>query len=72
MTALQHILVLGAKIGHSLNESSSSKPVTSRPVIEDYQLPLKYRRKLLDESEINAINVIINFNDRLPRENSVL
>ncbi|XP_046662255.1 28S ribosomal protein S36, mitochondrial isoform X1 [Homalodisca vitripennis] len=30
--------------------------VTVRPTIEDYQLPQRYRRLPLDESEINAIN----------------
>ncbi|XP_069683272.1 alpha-ketoglutarate dehydrogenase component 4 [Periplaneta americana] len=29
---------------------------TSRPVIEDYQLPLRYRRQPLDEKEIAYIN----------------
>ncbi|KAJ4432778.1 hypothetical protein ANN_21417 [Periplaneta americana] len=33
---------------------------TSRPVIEDYQLPLRYRRQPLDEKEIAYINTIRN------------
>lgn len=28
-----------------------------RPVIEDYQLPPRYRRQAIDDKEIDAINV---------------
>lgn len=33
--------------------------MTYRTVLEDYQLPLKYRRQPLDEIEIYTINVNI-------------
>lgn len=37
---------------------AGKKPqITLRPVIEDYQLPLRYRRQPLDENEIAYINV---------------
>ncbi|KAI5744263.1 hypothetical protein M8J76_000652 [Diaphorina citri] len=43
--------------GHSVESQSSSKASASqRPIIEDYQLPQRYRRARLDEAEINAIN----------------
>ncbi|XP_023705906.1 28S ribosomal protein S36, mitochondrial [Cryptotermes secundus] len=36
---------------------AGKKPqVTLRPVIEDYQLPLRYRRQPIDEKEIAYIN----------------
>lgn len=31
--------------------------VICRPIIEDYQLPTRYRRQALDQQEIDAINV---------------
>lgn len=42
---------------NSPHDIASSRSGNSRPILEDYQLPAKYRRRLLDESEINAINV---------------
>jgi hypothetical protein len=37
---------------------AGKKPqVTARPVLEDYQLPLRYRRQPIDEKEIAYINV---------------
>jgi hypothetical protein len=37
--------------------SGKKSHVTLRPVIEDYQLPPRYRRQPLDENEIAYINV---------------
>jgi len=37
--------------------SSGKQGTTVRATIEDYQLPLKYRRQPLDEKEIEYINV---------------
>lgn len=50
---------LPASGGHHATESQSSSKASSsgqRPIIEDFQLPKRYRRALLDEAEINAIN----------------
>ncbi|RZF41435.1 hypothetical protein LSTR_LSTR000149 [Laodelphax striatellus] len=50
---------------HSVESASapapSSKPskpghVQARPIIEDYQLPHRYRRQPMDEKEIEAVN----------------
>jgi hypothetical protein len=44
---------------HASGSAGSGKKshVTLRPVIEDYQLPPRYRRQPLDENEIAYINV---------------
>lgn len=55
-------------IGHAPSEASGAAPgdagkgkghmqTVSRPVIEDWQLPPRYRRQMLDEKEIALINV---------------
>lgn len=36
--------------------SASKGKIQARPVIEDYQLPAKYRRRPIDEKEIEYIN----------------
>ncbi|KAG5670821.1 hypothetical protein PVAND_001059 [Polypedilum vanderplanki] len=44
---------------HESLESSSSAQTskgTNQPTIEDWQLPTRYRRRLLDDKEIDAIN----------------
>lgn len=64
---LKHILenspsVLVATAGG--RGSSENKTILQRhqlPVIEDWELPPQYRRCALDETEINAINVIYYF-----------
>jgi hypothetical protein len=44
---------------HATGSAGAGKKshVALRPVIEDYQLPLRYRRQPLDEKEIAYINV---------------
>ncbi|XP_054278802.1 uncharacterized protein LOC128997222 isoform X1 [Macrosteles quadrilineatus] len=54
-----------AEAGHSSSppvvhaapqSKAASGRVVSRPIIEDYQLPARYRRHGLDQAEIDAIN----------------
>ncbi|XKL63077.1 hypothetical protein PGB90_005441 [Kerria lacca] len=45
-----------AKSQKSPQQAYTSKQMTYRTVLEDYQLPLKYRRQPLDEIEIYTIN----------------
>lgn len=49
----------GAPSEHATGSAGAGKKpqVTLRPVIEDYQLPQRYRRRPLDENEIAYINV---------------
>lgn len=49
----------GAPSQHATGSAGAGKKpqVTLRPVIEDYQLPQRYRRRPLDENEIAYINV---------------
>lgn len=48
----------GTPSQHATGSAGAGKKpqVTLRPVIEDYQLPLRYRRRPLDENEIAYIN----------------
>ncbi|XP_021925182.1 28S ribosomal protein S36, mitochondrial [Zootermopsis nevadensis] len=43
---------------HATGSAGAGKKtnIASRPVIEDYQLPLRYRRQPIDEKEIAYIN----------------
>ncbi|PSN43167.1 hypothetical protein C0J52_09895 [Blattella germanica] len=45
--------------------AAKSRQVSSRPVIEDYQLPLRYRRQPIDQKEIDYINYI-DFDVKVP------
>lgn len=49
----------GTASPHAAGSAGAGKKsrVTLRPVIEDYQLPQRYRRRPLDENEIAYINV---------------
>ncbi|XP_065225353.1 uncharacterized protein LOC135849091 [Planococcus citri] len=46
----------GSKTSGSSSSSGVGRSSGPRPILEDYQLPLRYRRRPLDEAEINAIN----------------
>ena len=39
---------------------TSSVKAHQLPLIEDWELPVQYRRSLLDDKEIDAINVSFN------------
>lgn len=49
----------GTPSQHATGSAGAGKKqqITLRPVIEDYQLPPRYRRQPLDENEIAYINV---------------
>jgi len=51
---------IGGAISNKIQPVAGTILTQQRPVIEDYQLPPRYRRHILDEKEINSINVSMN------------
>lgn len=57
MTNNFQIIILDTRKSDIEEKVKFTKQLNRRPVLEDFQLPLKYRRRPLDEAEINVINV---------------
>lgn len=48
------------KMQPAANISPNVASISSGAVIEDYNLPFRFRRTLLDQDEIDAVNVSVN------------
>ncbi|KAG5670822.1 hypothetical protein PVAND_001059 [Polypedilum vanderplanki] len=53
---LKHESLESSSSAQTVSEVKPKSKGTNQPTIEDWQLPTRYRRRLLDDKEIDAIN----------------